>query len=284
MGFTWTQTIGQFTQEIEAQDVQELRNNVDWLNNNLECQTHHTYCSGHYTSHLSTYYTPNYGSQCGTYCASVNISYQPYTPCDSLGTCFPAGVKILMYDGRWFSIEDIRPGDIVMSFYGKPNKVLDIYNTILGRNRSMLGFLDDSLVFTPEEALWAKNETEEYWAISDYNKFLAEEDLDYYVNNILYQRYGLKRKQPILQISELEYAHLTGWKKQTPVVRREYYQNTVVYNLIPDGDYTYFVNGYITYGAISDEIIDFTKYKWNGLQVEIQPPFYLSESSMIKRK
>ena len=145
MGFTWTQTIGQFTEKIEAQDVQELRNNVDWLNNNLECQTHHTYCSGHYTSHLSTYYTPNYASQCGTYCASVNISYQPYVPCDSLGTCFPAGVKVLMYNGRWFSIEDIIPGDVVMSFYGKPNKILDIYNTTLGRNRVMLGFLDDSL-------------------------------------------------------------------------------------------------------------------------------------------
>lgn len=287
MAFTWTQTIGQYVEKIEAQDIQELRDKTDFLlTNRLYCGANYgyysgnyAYCGSHLTSHLWSYYYSNNG-----YCSShVGNTMGTYNPCDNGGTCFPAGVKVLLSNCRWCSIEDIRPGDEVMSFYGKANKVLDIYNTRLGPDRVMMAFPDRSLIFTPEEALWARNEKEEYWTVSDYDAFLKEEDFDYFVNGINYSRGGLNRKPPLIQEGEFEYAHLCGWIKQTPIFRREFTKDTVVYNLIVEEDFTYIVDGYITYGAISDEKIDFTKYKWNGLDIEIFPPFYLSDSTMIKR-
>lgn len=277
MALTWNQTMPQYG-NIERVDINELRSNCDWLADNL------SYCGTNYISNNANYgyYTTNCAannSQCNTVNNSVNGSY---TPCYSGGTCFPAGIKILLANKRWMSIEDIRPGDEVMSFYGNKNTIMDIYNTILG-DRIMLGFPDGSLIFTPEESLWAKNEMDEYWAISDYNKFLKEENFNYLVNGVSYYRGGLNRKSPILQIDTLDYAHLAGWNRCSPVPRRDFGEKTIVYNLIPDGDFTYFVNGYITYGAVNDDDIDYTKYKWNGLKETIPGVFYLSNSMMTRR-
>jgi hypothetical protein len=80
MAFTWAQTIAQRLND-ERVDVQEIRDNSDWLHNNLAyCATHHTthltaynasYCPTHYTTHLSsnltTYLATHDASYCGTY-------------------------------------------------------------------------------------------------------------------------------------------------------------------------------------------------------------------------
>jgi hypothetical protein len=278
MSFTWTQSVTQYT-NIEKVDIDEIRTNCDWLNNNrsMYCSTHYSpYCSTHYSGHRQTHYNADRAGHYVTYLTG----YQNY-----LATCFPSSTKILLCNGRWMSIEDIRPGDEVMSFYGNCNKVLDIYHTTLG-DRFMMGFSDESLFFTPEESLWAKNDKEEYWTVSNYNMFLAEENLNYFINGVSYARYGLKRKKPILQIHEMKYAHLNGWIEHIPRTygRKKFDVSTVVYNLIPDGDSTYFVNGYITYGAISDEFIDYTKYEWKRLKNNIDNMIYFSDSKMVERK
>jgi len=46
-GFTWTQTIAN-NGIIEAQDINEIRANTDWLNNNRN------YCSTHYISYCGS--------------------------------------------------------------------------------------------------------------------------------------------------------------------------------------------------------------------------------------
>jgi len=187
-----------------------------------------------------------------------------------------------MSNGRWISIEDIRPGDKVMSFYGKENTVLEIDLTKLGDNRAMFGFPDGSLIFSPEEYLWAKNENDEFWSISDYNSYLREKGMDWVINGKLYKRYGLQRREPIIQVHALDYAHITGWKKHKPIVRREFGDDTPLYSLVLDGDYTYFVNGYITAGGVSDEVIDFSTYKWKGLDINIDAPYYRPEVFFVK--
>lgn len=278
MALTWVQTIPQYS-NIERVDIVEMRSNADWLNNNF------SYCGTNYITNNANYgyYTTNCSAN-NSNCSSVNSSVNgTYTACYNAGTCFPSGIKVLLANKRWMSIEDIRPGDEVMSFYGNKNTIMDIYNTVLG-DRVMLAFPDNSLIFTPEESLWAKSETDEYWAVSDYNKFLKEEDFNYLVNGISYYRGGLNRKSPILQIDTLDYAHLAGWNRCCPIPRKDFNEKTIVYNLIPDGDFTYFVNGYITYGAVNDDSIDYTKYKWNGLKENISGVYYMSDSKMIRRQ
>lgn len=280
MSFTWTQTIGVGSKSIKAA-LDEIRTNTDWLNNNRNyCGTNYTtHYPAHRITHNAVYYSSNNNTNKTTHNSSNYTSYCPY---DSGGTCFPMGVKILMSSGRWMSIEDVRPGDKVMSFYGKENTVLEIDLTRLGDNRAMYGFPDGSLIFSPEEYLWAKNGSDEFWSVSDYSSYLREKGMDWVINGKLYKRYGLKRREPIIQVFALDYAHITGWKKHMPVVRREFGSDTPLYSLVLDGDYTYFVNGYITAGGVSDEVIDFSTYKWKGLDVEIDAPYYCPEVFFVR--
>jgi len=283
MSFTWTQTIGVGSKSIKAA-LDEIRTNTDWLNNNRACLTH---CGTHYGTHWYTHNSTYYSSNLSNYCSSVRtshyVSYYPTNYSAYGGSCYPVGTKILLSNGRWLSIEEIRPNDEVMSFFGKANKVLDIYNTKLGKDRIIMSFPDNSLFFSPEEVLWARNDDDEYWAVSDYNKHIREEGFNYLINGKIYERRGFTVRKPILQLFELEYAHIDGWKRHIPIVRREFGDETPLFNLIVDGDSTYFVNGYITYGIINDVDIDFTQYKWNGLNKKVDNVSYLSDSLMIRK-
>jgi hypothetical protein len=201
--------------------------------------------------------TQHHGKDNSTVLNSYNGAYFP-------SECFPAGTKVLMFDGRILSIENIKPNDNVMSFFGKANRVLDIQVSKLG-SQMMFGFSDGSLVYTSAEQLWAKNSNDEFWAVSDYNSHVRGAGNDWEINGTVYKRHGIRRRGVIVQVDALDYAHVMGWKKQFPIVRREFGSDAVIYSLILDGDYTHFVNGYITNGGVSDEVIDFSTYKWNGL-------------------
>jgi len=67
-GFTWAQTIGSLTL-IHSVEIQEIRDNTDWLNNNRS-----PYCSTHYASYLSTHYSTNQAGHYSSYCGS-NYAY-----------------------------------------------------------------------------------------------------------------------------------------------------------------------------------------------------------------
>jgi len=59
MGYSWAQSITQYT-NVEYSDINEVRTASDWLNNNI------TYCQTHY----GTYYGSNYN-----YSSTHNGSY-----------------------------------------------------------------------------------------------------------------------------------------------------------------------------------------------------------------
>ncbi len=56
MAFVWEETIAQDS-VIENADIEEIRENCDWLNSN------NNYCSTHYATHYSGNYTGYHSTQ-----------------------------------------------------------------------------------------------------------------------------------------------------------------------------------------------------------------------------
>jgi hypothetical protein len=75
MPFTWSQVISPNTL-VERVDIQEIRNNADYLNNNR------LYCGANYISYLTTHYGTHYGSNYSSYLTthytSNNAGYYGY--------------------------------------------------------------------------------------------------------------------------------------------------------------------------------------------------------------
>lgn len=186
--------------------------------------------------------------------------------CDG-GSCFVAGTLVLMVDFTWKPIEDIKPGDKVIGIDGKINTVIFPYSVKLGNKRSIIKFRDNSLIWSAEHLLWVRNENgEEYWGTHDYHQYLREKGL-YNVDGIEVYYKGLTKKEPFIIYKEVEYAHLSGWKKQDVIIDRSFDENTLIYSMNVDGSHTYIVNGYVATGFVCDEDYDYLKIKWEPWRI-----------------
>ena len=198
--------------------------------------------------------------------ANYNDYYNYGNYDNSGGSCFPRGSKILLESKEWINIENIKEGDRVIGLDGKSNMVIKPYKTVLG-NRVMLSFEDNSLLWSSEHLLWGKYEFDEYWVTSDYNQYAREKYINTYIDGVLYPYVGLTKRVPIIQLFQINYAHIDGWKLQTPKIRREYGPETEVYSMVVDGSHSYIVNGYVACGWVNDTDFDYSNIKWNGLQI-----------------
>lgn len=185
---------------------------------------------------------------------------------DSCTSCFPAGTKVLMGDLSEKNIEEVIVGDEVFGLDCKRHKVVALYPTKLGRDRALFQFEDKSLAWSGEHPLWIRTNEEEYWGVHDYNAYIREIYGPQPDVPVEYRNYGLKKKEPIVIVKPVEYAHVSGWKRHEVCIDRAAGTDMPLFDLIIDGPGTMICNGYVVSAFASDERHDFSRVRWDGLK------------------
>ena len=154
--------------------------------------------------------------------------------------CFIAGTLVTMADGSTKPIETVKPGDKVLGMGMKVNTVQGIHHVLLGSRRAMMTFPDRSITFTGDHIFRIRTEEGIGWGVVDIAGFIREH------KNIidLSDFYGIS--------GEPDYYRFGKWEKKTPIIAREYGDNTECYDLILDGDFTYHANGYLVKAFTED--------------------------------
>ena len=154
--------------------------------------------------------------------------------------CFIAGTLVTMADGSTKPIEAVKPGDKVLGMGMKVNTVHGIHHVLLGSRRAMMTFPDRSITFTGDHIFRIRTGEGIGWGVVDIAGFIREHE------NIidLSDFYGIS--------GEPDYYRFGKWEKKTPIIAREYGDNTECYDLILDGDSTYHANGYLVKAFTED--------------------------------
>lgn len=179
--------------------------------------------------------------------------------CDCGGTCFVKGTFVLMADGTWKTIESVRVGEYVKGMTGI-NRVEGLDRTILGERRSVYTFPDKTLYFSGEHNMWVRKGNDEFFGVVDITQHLREKDPSLFPELV---GYTLKRDVIVID-RPVDFATIYGWKRENPIIAREYGNLTPLYCLILDGDHTMFVNGYLAGGFPHDDDFSYEGIHWKG--------------------
>lgn len=180
---------------------------------------------------------------------------------DCGGTCFIKGTLVLMADNTWKPMETIRVGEYVRGMTGI-NRVEGLDRTFLGNKRSVYTFEDKTLYFSGEHNMWVKKGNDEFFGVIDVAQHLREKNAELFPELV---GYTLNRDVIIID-RPVDFATLYGWKREDPIIAREYGDTTPLYCLILDGDHTMFVNGYLAGGFPHDDDFDYSQIHWTGLK------------------
>lgn len=175
-------------------------------------------------------------------------------------TCFVAGTPVMMFDGTYKSIEQIKVGDKVMGAFGETNTVLLLRHTFVG-DRYMYNVNNEHL--TTEDHMHVSLDKKFYSFNPEkqkksWNKLLPV--LDQYGNTINYLNLGLKKERLNKLELGIELQTINGGKKLISAEKLIYASNTPLYNLIVDGSHTYTADGYAVVGGPRED--DFNYDTW----------------------
>tara|TARA_Y100000034_G_scaffold122723_1_gene168534 strand:- start:54 stop:1103 length:1050 start_codon:yes stop_codon:yes gene_type:complete len=145
-------------------------------------------------------------------------------------SCFIAGTKVLMDDGRLLDIEDIKVGDFVQGHL-QINKVIKLDKVLLG-NRELYSFNGDKPFVTAEHPFMSpsgwKSINPEMTFAENISEFKDENDIsNLVINDLIITSNGEKQISKLSSISD------------------EY--KLRLYNLRLNGDHTYFANDYLVH-------------------------------------
>ena len=213
--------------------------------------------------------------------------YNNGTNCQCGDCCLAEGTLIACWDnGKYIyrKIEDIQSGDIVVGANGQLNEVYARTDTILGKERAMFTFEDNSLYFTGEHSIWVRYKNEEYFGIHDISGYYREktatvngqpileweQEKTYRENGIIGKPIskGLSR-DPIFVLFDAEYGTDKGWKHNRAIIAKDkvYSNDTPVHTLIVGGNHTFFANGYLVSGFATDVDYDYKNVKIEDLKL-----------------
>ena len=195
------------------------------------------------------------------YCQSCQTCESECWINDCGGSCFIAGTLILMEDFSWKPVEQLAAGDRVRGLT-RVNTVIAPYSNILGNSRSIMTFTDRSLSWSGEHLLWVKIDDDEFFGTCDFNHHLREKNAERFPE---FKGYTLSEREAIIISEPVDFAYLTGWKRDEPIVDRRYGDFTPVHTAILDGDHTMIANGYVVGGFAHDDDFDYSEVHWNGL-------------------
>jgi hypothetical protein len=174
------------------------------------------------------------------------------------GCCFPAGCTILMADGTSKLIETVIAGDVVMGM-GKPVVIEEITKPLLGRRRMMSFTEDPSMLWSEEHAMWTKDTqtSQQWWWSANADMWKAEAKAGIIG--------GLKNNETMRSSSsELAWAHLSGWKSNSPISVPGYSPNTILYLPRTNGS-PIIVNGYVVGAGVNENKYEYSKLNWDDV-------------------
>jgi len=142
-------------------------------------------------------------------------------------SCFVAGTKVTLANGQEMSIEDVRPGAVLMGADGAHNTVIGLDRTRLGR-RSLFGFNGQAPFVTSEHPF----QTDQGWCSIDPEATLRENP-QMTLGQLLPGSRMIRIDNSSLELLEL--IESPGFPEQ------------VLYNFLLSGDHTYFANGFLVH-------------------------------------
>ena len=203
--------------------------------------------------------------------------------------CVAEGTLIICYkDNKYIlvPVEQVQAGDIVVGANGQLNEVYARTDTVLGKERTMFTFEDNSLYFTGEHSIWVRYKDEEYFGIHDISGYYREKTATVNGQPILeweqektYRENGIVGKpiskglsrEPIFVLFDAEYGTDKGWKHNQAIIAKDkvYPNNTPIHTLIVGGNHTFFGNGYLLSGFATDEDYDYNQVEIKDLEINI---------------
>ena len=176
---------------------------------------------------------------------TVSVAFTP--------TCFPAGSLVLMADGTYQAIETIIMGDWLMGWNG-PVEVTEIDKPLLG-SRKMLS-TSDGHYWSDEHAHWTRDNTDsQWWWAYDKPRWLAEVEAG--AIGGLFDNSTLRSGG-----DEVTFAHISGWKTETPAVATQYGPETQLYLPRTNGT-PIIVDGYVVGAGVNQYIFDYAQINWD---------------------
>lgn len=235
------------------------RNAINRLANGTTTNCGGAYGSGDLQCTITSQCSYSHGTHLQANCnCNCNYSnrYNCNCDCNCNCSCFPAGSMVLMADGSWKAIELIEVGEKLQGATGI-NTVYEAYKPKLG-SRRLFSFENGSLIWSEEHPFWVKRGKEQFlWTVGK----------ECWKESVII---GLKDNEEIWtsEKQEEEFAHLSGWKKHTPVEvlgdlvnpKLQLYQPRV------DGDHMIIVNGYLVSGGTNGFDFDYRTIQWAGLK------------------
>ena len=199
-----------------------------------------------------SYLQTNCNCACTYNCTQVaNQYYDCNCDCTGTGTCFPAGAKVLMFDGTLRDIETVQKGELVMGADGLAAEVQYLHEAALG-TRKMYQFAEDGHEWSDEHLYWVRKGDKEWWWSINPDQWRWE------VASGLVA--GLKDNYSLLTGEGYEFAHLDGWISGTPI-RVDRPSDTPVYLPVTKGE-PIIVNGYVVTGGTNHELYDYDSFRW----------------------
>jgi hypothetical protein len=202
----------------------------------------------------------------GSVTLSGAISANCNCNCDGSGSCFIAGTLVLMEDGTWKEIQEVKVGERVFGLNGI-NTVEALWETTVGKRRTVWTFPEKDIYFSGEHLFWIKNPSDiEGFGTHDYTQYLLEKRHHFYkVDGKDVKYVGVSKGDPYIITEPVEYAHITGFVKNYALIVREFGEETELYNLVVDGSHTFIANGYVVGGEVRDDDFDYSNKTWNGI-------------------
>jgi hypothetical protein len=197
---------------------------------------------------------PGYQAITVTLYASQEGTTQTYC-LDHLGatertSCFTGGTRVTLVDGEERSIQDVRTGDFVLGRYGQANQVIGIERPLLGR-RSLYALNGGSPFVTAEHPIM----TTTGWKSID-PRATAEEDPLLIVGRLAVGDVLMTMQRCVVAAGPNAQC-LEPVFEQTTLTRMEARHSgsrRPVYNLLLDGDHTYFANGFLVHNCLPPTI------------------------------
>ena len=193
-----------------------------------------------------------------TYDAAGNRTQQQTT----ITTCFPAGSRVEMADGRFVPIEEVRVGELVRGRYGEANLVLALDRPRLGDR--LLYLINGEHRTTSEHPHWTSDGP---MAI---DPRALEGDWGCYHPVILaggvveeWQNVGLTRPVRPLRLGQLA-VHGSGFKRITSIEPCDLATtppDLQLYNLVLAGSHTMRVDGYLVTAWPQEADFDYDNWK-----------------------
>jgi hypothetical protein len=170
--------------------------------------------------------------------------------------CFPADSFVLMDDGKWKKIQDVKAGDVAMGM-GKPVMINSVEKPRLGERR-MMQFGDKSLAWSEEHAMWTRdNAGSQWWWSANADMWRAEVSVGVMG--------GLKDNSTMRSGTNVsDWAHLDGWKANT-VTTIPADATTPLY-LPRTGGSPIIVNGYVVGAGVDETGFEYSKLDWDAVR------------------